>query len=56
MESEMKGSKNILWNVCIVMDLQLCSMYVGYCTVRFVVVSLSHCCLLYVFCSLLCSN
>ena len=37
-------------------DLQLCSLYVGYCTVSLVVVSLSLSCLLDVFCSLSLSN
>jgi hypothetical protein len=49
MESEVKGNDNILWNVFIVLDLELCSMYVCYCTVCFVVVSLlfSLCLLLF---------
>jgi hypothetical protein len=40
-----KCSKDeVLWQkVCIVMDLWLCSLYVGYCTVFIVLDSLSHC-------------
>jgi hypothetical protein len=56
MGSKVKGSEDLVWNVCIVMDLQLCSLCVGYCTVCLIVVSLYHCYLLYVFCALLCSN
>jgi len=50
MGSEVKGSEDLSWNVCIVMDLQLCSLCVGYCTVCLIVVSLlfALCLLLFV--------
>ena len=53
--SEVKGNEDLRWNVCIIMDLQLCSLYVGWFTVSLDAVSFCLCYLLYVLCSL-CSN
>ena len=51
-----KWSEELGWIVCTVMDLQFCSLYVGYCTVCLAYVSLFRCYLLYVFCSFVCCN
>jgi hypothetical protein len=53
--SDVKWSEvKIFGEMCVIMDLYLHSLYVVYCTLRSIVVSLTHCYLLYVFCSLLC--
>ena len=35
--SDVTWREDLWWNVCMITDLQLCSLYVGYCTVSLVV-------------------
>jgi hypothetical protein len=33
------GSEDLWWNVCTITDLQLCSLYVGYCIVHCLIIT-----------------